>query len=418
VEQGEARRAVITGMGAITPLGSSVGKFWQGCVQGRSGIDWIRLGDPHAYPVKIDGEVRDFDPLRFMDRREARRMARFAQFAVACAAEAIDDARLRLEDEDPARVGVLLGTGYLSLWENEDAVKALMGPGIRRVDPRLASRVMSNMAATQVARTFGAKGYNNTVATACAAGTQAIGGALDLIRLGRADVVIAGGTEANLSEVGLAGFVAMRALSTHTDDPKRASRPFDADRDGFVCSEGAAALIVESLAHARQRGARVYAELAGYGASADAHHIVQPADAGEGAQRAMRLALQDAGISREEVDYINAHGTSTQTNDAVETTAIKAVFGEHAYRLPVSSTKSMIGHALGAAGAIESVACLKAIETSILPPTINYERPDPACDLDYVPNEARRVDDLRVVLKNSFGFGGQNACLVFKRFEG
>jgi 3-oxoacyl-[acyl-carrier-protein] synthase II len=280
------------------------------------------------------------------------------------------------------------------------------------------SKTLPNMAAAQVAMQFGLKGYNNTVTTACAAGTQAIGDALDVIRLGRADVMLAGGGEAGICELGLAAFAIMRALSTRQDDPAKASRPFDAGRDGFVCAEGAGMFVLETIEHAERRGARILAELAGYGACSDAYHVVAPCVDGEGAQRAIRLALADASLSPAEIDYINAHGTSTEANDAAETRAIKGVFGELAYRVPVSSTKSMIGHALGASGAIESVACLKAIETGILPPTINYDTPDGICDLDYVPNQARKVGEVRAVLKNSFGFGGQNACLVFKRYEG
>jgi 3-oxoacyl-[acyl-carrier-protein] synthase II len=279
------------------------------------------------------------------------------------------------------------------------------------------SKTLPNIAAAQVAMQFGLKGYNNTVSTACAAGTQAIGDALDIIRIGRADVMVTGGGEAGICELGLAAFHIMRALSTRSDDPTKASRPFDAGRDGFICAEGAGILVIESLEHAERRGARILAELAGYGASSDAYHVVAPCVDGEGAQRAMRLALEDAGISIDEVDYINAHGTSTPANDAAETAAIKGVFGEMAYRIPVSSTKSMIGHALGASGAIESLACIKAIETAIIPPTVNYDTPDEDCDLDYVPNHSRKVDSVRCVLKNSFGFGGQNACLVFKRYE-
>jgi 3-oxoacyl-[acyl-carrier-protein] synthase II len=404
-------------MGALTPLGNSVHNFWQGCVEGRSGIDWISIGDPYAYPVKINGEVRDFDPARYMERRDARRMARFSQFAVAVARMAIDDADLRLADEDLTRVGIVVGNGIGGYPETDAAVRTLVAKGGRRLDPFYMVKILPNMAAASVAIQFQLKGYNNTVTTACAAGTQALGQAADVIRVGRADVVLAGGTEAPLCELGLAAFTAMRALSTRADDPKKASRPFDAERDGFVASEGAAMFVLESLEHAQARGAPILAELAGYGATSDAFHVVLPCTDGEGALQAMRLALTDAGVSPLEVDYINAHGTSTKTNDAVETAAIKALFGEQAYQVPVSSTKSMVGHALGAAGAIESVACVKAITTGVLPPTINYEHFDPECDLDYVPNHARAVDNLRVVLKNSFGFGGQNACLVFKQFQ-
>jgi 3-oxoacyl-[acyl-carrier-protein] synthase II len=416
-EARDGRRVVITGMGALTPIGNNVDAFWQSCVEGRSGVDWITLCDSTNYEVKVDGEVKGFDPTEYIDRKEARRMARFSQFSVATAAMAIEDAGLSIEREDAGRIGVLMGNGNGGLPESDQAMRTIIEQGGGRLDPFYMSKMLPNMAAAHVAMQFGLKGYNNTVSTACAAGTQALGDAMDVIRAGRADVMIAGGGEAGISELGLAAFTIMRALSTRSDDPTKASRPFDKDRDGFICAEGAGILVLESLEHAAGRGARILGELAGYGASSDAYHIVAPCVDGEGAQRAIRLALADAGVAPEEIDYINAHGTSTQANDAAETLAIKGVFGEGAYRIPVSSTKSMIGHTLGASGPIESVACLKAIETGIAPPTINYETPDPDCDLDYVPNQSRAVGDIRCVLKNSFGFGGQNVCLVFKRFE-
>ncbi len=413
----DGRRVVITGMGALTPIGNNVDAFWQSCVEGRSGVDWITLCDSTDYEVKVDGEVKGFDPTDYIDRKEARRMARFSQFSVATAAMAIEDAGLNVEREDAGRIGVLMGNGNGGLPESDQAMRTIIEKGGGRLDPFYMSKMLPNMAAGHVAMQFGLKGYNNTVSTACAAGTQALGDAMDVIRAGRADVMIAGGGEAGISELGLAAFTIMRALSTRSDDPTKASRPFDKDRDGFICAEGAGILVLESLEHAEGRGARILGELAGYGASSDAYHIVAPCVDGEGAQRAIRLALADAGVEPEEIDYINAHGTSTQANDAAETLAIKGVFGEGAYRIPVSSTKSMIGHTLGASGPIEAVACMKAIETGIAPPTINYETPDPDCDLDYVPNQSRAVGDIRCVLKNSFGFGGQNVCLVFKRFE-
>ncbi|HXH21679.1 MAG TPA: beta-ketoacyl-ACP synthase II [Dehalococcoidia bacterium] len=411
----ETRRVVITGMGAITPLGNSVDEFWRGCTEGRSGIGWITVGDPKDYPVKIDGEVKGFCPTDFMDGSEAASQSRFSQFAVAAASMAIEDARLDVAAERPERIGVIVGTGAGGYAEVEAATRAVIAGHAGSISQDAVAQAMPHMATANIARAFGLKGYANTVCTACAAGTQAIGSALDIIRSGRADIVLAGGTEAGLCEIALAGFVAMRALSTRADDPTRASRPFDARRDGFVSSEGAAMFVLEELEHALARGARIFAELAGYGATSDAFHIVAPRPDGSSAQAAMSLALADAGVAPAEVDYINAHGTSTVFNDVVETAAIKAVFGEDAYRIPVSSTKSQVGHALGAAGAIESVACVKAIQTGILPPTINHEEPDPQCDLDYVPNESRLVGDVRVVLKNSFGFGGQNACLVFRK---
>ena len=410
------RRVVITGMGAITPIGLTVEEFWRACLDGRSGAGPLTLIDPDGYPTKIACEVKGFDPQKYMEKREARRMARFSQMAVAAARQAIEDAALRLEKEDTARVGVLLGNGNGGYPNIDEAMRVILTKGGMRLDPLYMPKSLPNMAASQVAMQFGVKGYNNTVTTACAAATQAMGDAAEVIRHGRADVMLAGGTEAGISELGLAAFSVMRAVSTRNDEPQKASRPFDAQRDGFVCGEGAAVFVFESLEHARSRGARILAEIVGYAACADAYHLVAPCADGEGAMRAMRWALEDAGVCPEDVDYINAHGTSTPLNDAVETLAIKGVFGEHAYRVPVSSTKSMIGHALGGSGALESVACIKTLQTGLIHPTINYEYPDPDCDLDYVPNQARRAD-VRVILKNSFGFGGQNACLVFKRFE-
>ena len=412
------RRVVITGMGALTPLGNTAQDFWQGCLDGRSGIGWITLVDTTNYPVKVDGEVRNFDPQDFMERKEARRMARFSQFGVAAARMAIDDAALDLAKEDATRVGVYLGNGNGGYPETNDAVVTIVTKGGNRLDPLYMSKCLPNMAAAQVALQFGLKGYNNTSTTACAAGTQAMGDALDIIRLGRADVMLAGGSEAGICELGLAAFNNMHALSRRQDDPTKASRPFDKDRDGFVCAEGAGIFVFESLEHAQRRGARILAEIAGYAASSDAYHVVAPCADGEGAARTMRWALDDAGIQPEDVDFISAHGTATPAGDLAETLAIKSVFGEQAYRIPVSSTKSMIGHTLGASGAIESVACIMALRTGMVPPTTNLDTPDPDCDLDYVPHQARNVGDVRVVLKNSFGFGGQNACLVFKRFEG
>ena len=415
----DSRRVVITGMGGLTCLGNSVAEFWQGCVEGRSGIDYITLVRPEVYmnyPVHIDGEVRGFEPTDYMDRRDARRMARFSQMAVAATRQAIEDAGLDLGHVDPTRVGVLIGNGIGGIPNTDEAMRTLLSRGGMRVDPLYLPKMLPNMAAAQVSMIFGAKGYNNTVMTACAASTQALGDARDAIRLGRAEVMLSGGTEAGISELGLSGFSVMRALSTRNDAPQRASRPFDAGRDGFVAAEGAAMLVLESLEHARARGARILAELAGYGACNDGYHVVAPHPDGEGAIRTIRWALEDADIQPEEVDYINAHGTSTPLNDLSETLAIKAVFGEHAYHVPVSSTKSMIGHAMGASGALEALACVMTLQSGIIHPTINQEQADPQCDLDYVPNEARRVD-VRIILKNSFGFGGQNACLVFKRFE-
>ncbi len=410
-------RVVITGMGAITPLGNSVSEFWQACVEGKSGIDYVTQFDATGYPSRIAGEVKGFDPQDYMDRRVARRMSRFSQFAVAASQQALQAAELDLRrEEDPGRVGVILGNGIGGLPNIEEAVHAIRDKGGMRIDPFFMAKMLPNMAAAQLSMTLGAKGYSNTVITACAAGTQAMGDSLDLIRAGRADVVLTGGTEAALCELGLSGFAVMRALSTRNDEPQKASRPFDRDRDGFVAAEGAAIFVFEDLERARRRNAPIIAEIAGYGACSDANHVVAPCADGEGASRAMTWAMEDAGVAPEEIDYISAHGTSTKLNDSSETFAIKKAFGEQAYRVPISATKSMIGHPFGAAGALESVACLESMRHGIIHPTINYEHPDPECDLDYVPNEARRAD-IRVALKNSFGFGGQNACLLFKQLE-
>ncbi len=410
------RRVAITGMGVLTPLGHSVSEFWQACIEGKSGIDYVTQFDATGYPSRIAGEVKGFDPLDWMDRRDARRMSRFSQFAVAASRQALESAELDLDHEDRGKVGVILGNGIGGLPNIQDAVDTIREKGGMRIDPLFFPKMLPNMAAAQLSMILGAKGYSNTVTTACAAGTQAMGDSLDLIRSGRADVIMTGGTEAALCELGLCGFAVMRALSTRNEEPQKASRPFDAERDGFVAAEGAAIFVYEELEHARRRGAPIIAEIAGYGACNDAYHVVAPCADGEGAIRAMTWALEDAGVTPEEVDYISAHGTSTKLNDTVETLSIKKVFGEQAYRIPISATKSMIGHAFGAAGALESVACLESMRQGIIHPTINYENPDPDCDLDYVPNEARRVD-VRVALKNSFGFGGQNACLLFKRLD-
>ena len=410
-------RVVITGMGAITPIGNTVEDFWQSCLAGRSGIGPVTQFDATGYPTQIVAEVRGFDPLDHMDRRHARRMSRFSQFAIAGTRQALEQSELDLEKEDRARVGVLIGNGIGGLKDTEATVHTIGEKGGMRIDPFFLPRMLPNMAAAQISMLFGIKGYSNTVITACAAGTQAMGDAMDLIRSGRADVAITGGTEAALCELGLCGFAVIKALSTGFEEtPEKASRPFDAKRDGFVAAEGAAIFVLENLDHARRRNAPILAELAGYGACSDAYHLVAPCADGEGAARAINWALEDAGVRPEEVDYISAHGTSTKLNDAAETLAIKKTFGEMAYRIPVSATKSMVGHSFGAAGALEAVASVQTIQTGMIHPTLNYENPDPECDLDYVPNEARRAD-VDVVLKNSFGFGGQNACLVFKRYE-
>ena len=409
-------RVVITGMGAATPLGMGVETFWERCLQGQSGIAVIESFDASEFPCKIGGEVRHFVPTDYMDRKTARRMARFSQLAVAATVEALADSGIDIDYEDRSRIGVIMGNGNGGLPDLEAAVALLSEKGAMRLDPFFIPRILPNMAAANVAIQFGLLGYSTTAVTACAAGTQAIGEALEVIRRGAADVVVAGGTEAGFSALGLGGFSVMRALTTRSDEPTKASRPFDADRDGFVPGEGAAILILESETHARARGAHIRAEVAGFGCSGDAFHLVMPDETGAGPIRAIRWALADAGIEPEEVDYVNAHGTSTPLNDASETLAIKTALGEAAHNVAISSTKSMIGHGFGAAGAIESVAAVKTLESGRIHPTINLETPDPACDLDYVPLTARTAD-VRVVLKNSFGFGGQNACLVFRRWD-
>lgn len=408
-------RVVITGLGAVTPLGDTVDAFWDGLAQGRSGIGPLTLAKTEGYPCKVAGEVKDWDASKFIERKAARRMARFAQFMVASAGQAISDAGLDLESENRDRVAVLIGNGGGGYPDIQEAAQTLFERGGMKIDPLYLAKSLGNMAAAQVSLQYGLRGYNGTICTACAAGTQAIGEAAMLIRAGRAEIALTGGCEAGISELGLSGFSVMRAL-TSSEDAATASRPFDARRDGFAPAEGAGALILESEAHAVARGARIYAELAGFGCTCDAFHVVAPPDDGDGAARAMAEALADAGIDPEAVDYVNAHATSTPLGDAAETAAIKKVFGEDAYKLAVSATKSMIGHGLGASGGMETVAVVKTIETGIIHPTANLEEPDPACDLDYVPNVARKAD-VRVALKNSFGFGGQNSCLVVTRYE-
>ena len=409
-------RVVITGMGAMTPLGQTPEAFWDNLVAGISGIGPMTLCDPTDYPCRISGEVSDFDPGQYINSKEARRMARFSQLAVASALTAVESAGLDISKEDPFRVGVVLGNGNGGFPTLEENCRVLADKGGMKMTPFFFPMILPNMAAATVSRLLGAQGYNSTATTACAASNQAMGEAMEVIRRGSADVVLAGGTEAGISQLGLAGFAVMRALSTRNDDPTSASRPFDAERDGFVPAEGSVILVLESLEHAVGRNANVLAELAGFGCTSDASHPVQPEENGVSAAEAMLLALADAGVSMEQVDYINAHGTSTPMNDAVETVAIKRLFGDLAYRIPISSTKSMIGHSLGASGSLEAAACIKTITEGTVHPTVNQQVPDPACDLDYIPNQARKRD-VSVVLSNAFGFGGQNACLVFRKFE-
>lgn len=410
------RRVVVTGMGTISPLGLCVDDLWRSLKAGVSGADRIRSFDPSAYPTQIAHEVRDFDPSKYIDAKEVRRMSRVIHFAIAATKEALTQARLEIDRDNGYEVGVLMGTGIGSFSTVEKECRVMFERGGMKINPFFLPMMLPNMVSGQVARFYGAKGYNSAVATACASGAQAIGEALEAIRRGAAEVMIAGGSEASICEFALAAFCVMRALSTRNDEPTRASRPFDLHRDGFVPSEGCGVLILESLEHAWQRGAPILAEVVGYASTCDAYHVVAPEPNGEGATRVMQKALLDAGLQPTQVDYINAHGTSTPLNDKTETLAIKRVFGDHAYKVPISATKSMIGHLIGAAGPVEAIACIRSINEGIIHPTINYETPDPECDLDYVPNVAReaRVD---VALSNSFGFGGHNACLVFKRFS-
>ncbi len=398
-------------MGVVTPLGTSVEAYWEGLVAGRSGIVRTDRFDPSGYPSEICGQVPGFDPLNFMEHRQARRSSLTTQYAVAAARMALRDADLEINEENTFRVGVLLGVGTTSFPDLDVACRRLLLRNWRRINPFFIPMALPNMPTCQVAIHLSARGYNSTVSTACAAGTQAIGEAAEVIRRGAADVMLAGGAEAPICELGLAAFSVMQAFSRYQGDPTEASRPFDATRDGFVPAEGAGVLVLESLEHARKRGARIHAEVLGYGGTCDAYHVTMPDPSGRGAAQAIRLALRDAGLPPTAVDYINAHGTATPLNDLSETRAIKLALGEHAYRVPISSTKSMIGHLFGAAGAVEAIACVKTIQSGIIHPTINYHVPDPECDLDYVPNVARRAE-VRVALSNSFGFGGQNACLV------
>ena len=408
----EIKRVVVTGMGVMAPTGKTVEEYWENLVSGVSGIGKITLCDASEFPNDIAGEVQDFDASQFANAKETRRMARFSQMAVAAAATAIENSGLNLSEENGERLGVVMGNGNGGFPTTEENAATLFDKGGMRMSPFFVPMILPNMAAAQISRIFGLQGYTNTVITACAAGNQAIGEAAEVIRRGAADVVLGGGCEAGISRLGLGGFHVIRALSRFKGDHSQASRPFDADRDGFVPAEGAGVLVLESMEHAVNRGANVIAEILGYGVSSDAFHAVQPDENGEGAARAIRFALRDAVITPEDVDYINAHGTSTPLNDASETKAIKKAFGEAAYTVPISSTKSMTGHALGGAGAIEAVAVVKTIETGTIHPTINLTNQDEACDLDFVPNQARRVD-VKFALSNNFGFGGQNACVVF-----
>lgn len=408
------RRVVITGLGAVSPIGLDVDTMWNNAINGVSGVDVLTRVDREKFPMKVAAEVKDFDPTNFVEKKDARKMDRFTQFAVASAFMALKDANLEITDEIAPRTGVWIGSGIGGMETYEEQFRIFEEKGYRRVSPFFVPMMIPDMASGQVSIMTGAKGINSCSVTACASGTNSIGDAFKVIQRGDADIMITGGTEAPITNMAVAGFCSAKAVSTN-EDPKTASRPFDLNRDGFIMGEGCGIVILESLESAQKRGAKIYAEIVGYGATGDAYHVTAPAPEGEGGVRAMRQAIQDAGMSPEDINYINAHGTSTPYNDKYETMAIKTVFGDHAYKLAVSSTKSMTGHLLGAAGAIEAIFSVKAIEQGIVPPTINYETLDPDCDLDYVPNESRKME-VNAVLSNSLGFGGHNASLVFKKF--
>ncbi|MEV2665690.1 beta-ketoacyl-ACP synthase II [Paenibacillus larvae] len=409
------KRVVVTGLGVISSLGQNANTFWENILAGKSGVSPVDNFDVSAYPTRIAASVRDFSPEDYMDKKESRRMDRFVQFAVAASKLALEDAKLNIAtDTDPERVGVYIGSGIggLATWEEQHRVLLEKGP--KRVSPFFIPMMIVNMASGQLSMMTGAKGPNSTSVTACATGTHSIGDSFRLIQSGDADVMICGGAEATITPIGLAGFCSMKAMSTRNEEPQKASRPFDQDRDGFIMGEGAGILVLESLEHAQKRGATIYGEVIGYGLSGDAHHITEPDP--DGAARCMKMAVRSAGIGFEEVDYINAHGTSTPVGDVSETTAIKKTFGDHAYKLAVSSTKSMTGHLLGAAGGVEAVICALTLRDGIIAPTINLDNQDPDCDLDYVPNEARKAD-VKVAMSNSFGFGGPNATIVLKKYQ-
>lgn len=413
----DRERVVITGVGMITPLGIGVKKSWEGLIAGRSGIRKITQFDASAFPTKIAGEVEDFNPEEYIESKEIKKMDRFIHFALAAATMAINDSGLKITDKNAQRVGVIVGSGIGGLRAIEHYHIVFLEKGPKRITPFFIPMLIVNLASGQISIKFGAKGPNSAVATACATGSHSIGDAYKIIQRGDADAMIAGGTEAVITPLGIGGFNAMKALSTRNDEPEKASRPFDIDRDGFVMGEGSGIVILESLEKAVNRGAKVYAEIVGYGMTADAYHITSPPPNGEGAARCMEMTLKDGGIDPLEVDYINAHGTSTKHGDELETSAIKTVFEKHAYKVAVSSTKSMTGHLLGAAGGVEAIISVLSIYNGIVPPTINLDNPDPECDLDYVPYKSRKMK-VNCALTNSFGFGGTNACLLFKKFEG
>jgi 3-oxoacyl-[acyl-carrier-protein] synthase II len=412
----ERKRVVVTGLGAITPIGNTLEEYWQGLLTGRNGIDLITLFDPSHHACRIAGEVKGFDPSDYLDRKEIKRMDRFAQFGVSASLQAIADAQFKIDDLNAEQVGVIIGSGIGGIKVLEDQQTVYLNKGPSKCSPFMIPMMIANMAAGLTAIHTGAKGPNTCTVTACAAGSHAVGDAFRLIQGGYAQAMICGGAEAAVTPLSVAGFASARALSTRNDDPKKACRPFDRDRDGFVMGEGAGILLLEELDHALARGAKIYAEIVGYGMTCDAHHITSPSPGGEGASRAINLALKDAGITPDQVSYINAHGTSTPANDPTETSAIKTALGEHATKVAVSSTKSMTGHLLGGSGGIEAVATAMAIASDRVPPTINLDNPDPDCDLDYVPNQSRSMK-VDVALSNSFGFGGHNVTLVFKKYQ-
>ncbi len=408
------RRVVVTGVGVVSALGTGTEKNWSALMAGKSGIDRITRFDASDLPSQIAGEVKDFNPEDFIDKKEVKKMDTFIHFALAAADMAMKDSGLQVTEENAERVGVVVGAGLGGLPAIEKYHEVLMNGGYKKVTPFFIPMLIINLAPGHISIRFGAKGPNLSTVTACATGTHSIGDAYHIIKRGDADAMIAGGAESTITPLGIAGFNVMKALSTRNDDPAAASRPFDKGRDGFVMAEGAGIVVLEEYESAKKRGAKIYAEVVGYGATGDAYHITAPGPDGEGAARCMKMALKNAGMNPEEVDYINAHGTSTHFNDLYETMAIKSVFGDHARKLMVSSTKSMTGHTLGAAGGIEAVYSLLAMERSTVPPTINYEEPDPECDLDYVPNQARQAE-VRVAMSNSLGFGGTNGTLIFKK---
>ncbi|MBM7604088.1 3-oxoacyl-[acyl-carrier-protein] synthase II [Metabacillus crassostreae] len=411
----EKKRVVVTGLGALTPIGNDVQTTWENAIKGISGVGPLTRVDAEQYPAKVAAELKDFNIEQYMDKKDARKMDRFTQYAVVAALMAAKDANLEITEENAPRVGVWIGSGIGGMETFEQQYKLLLEKGPRRVSPFFVPMLIPDMATGQVSIALGAKGFNSCTVTACATGTNSIGDAYRVIERGEADVMVTGGAEAPLTEMSFAGFSANKALSTNPD-PKTASRPFDQNRDGFVMGEGAGIIVLEELEHALARGAKIYAEIVGYGATGDAHHITAPAPNGEGGARAMKQAIDGSGLKAADIDYINAHGTSTPYNDKFETLAIKEVFGEHAQNLAISSTKSMTGHLLGAAGGVEAILSILAIKEGIIPPTINLETPDPDCDLDYVPNEARKRE-INSALSNSLGFGGHNATIIFKKFE-